>query len=426
MSEGATFLMFGISKRLRFVRRLTIFVVIIVVAAIALWMLLDEDYKTVTVNECIHSISYDAVGLVIRDEVVVAPPETNQPGLSIEYIKQSGERVRINDLLMSAYASSSVAKDANKLADLNNQLAQLSSLVLTDGNAHGASAGLCGGGADSLLQMVKNLKDMKLVDAKRDAMGLLMVVNQKRLITGREKDFFKGIAELNLQIKNLEGRRSGLISQHFAPASGCFFRTVDGYESLSAKDVLLTPSEDVLQLERLFFNVQKKKESKRIFLGAKIVTGYDWCLLVSIDSIAAKNIEKQRHKITFDFGFPGGQEIPAQLVSAVESRIPDKSFLVFKANYMNERIAKLRVARVNICIGKLRGIKCPAAAIRFLNGEKGVFVKEGKVVRFKKLAALYEDENVVLSKASSSQHGFLSCWDEVVVHSKGLFAEKVL
>lgn len=63
--------------------------------------------------------------------------------------------------------------------------------------------------------------------------------------------------------------------------------------------------------------------------------------------------------------------------------------------------------------GEYEGIKVPRKAIRFQDG-KGVYVKLGERISFKKIDVIYEGGDYVLSSLNAGD-GYLSLYDDIVV-----------
>ncbi|MGN1034652.1 MAG: hypothetical protein ACI4PK_03605, partial [Oscillospiraceae bacterium] len=74
----------------------------------------------------------------------------------------------------------------------------------------------------------------------------------------------------------------------------------------------------------------------------------------------------------------------------------------------------------------IRGILCPVSAVRFINGQKGVFVKEGNLIIFKKLKPIYEDKEILISQILPSNQEYLERLDEVVTFSSEPLKNKII
>ena len=100
--------------------------------------------------------------------------------------------------------------------------------------------------------------------------------------------------------------------------------------------------------------------------------------------------------------------------------------VVLRSNIMNEEIAALRIEPVKIRINSVEGIAVDRMALRTVDGEKGVYVKEGNLVNFKKVNIIYSDSNIVLSKAQPLDNSYLAVYDEMILEGTDLYDGKLL
>ncbi|MDR2817207.1 MAG: hypothetical protein LBB04_00555 [Oscillospiraceae bacterium] len=383
----------------------------------------NKNYETAVVYEDTRPLSFETIGLVIRDERAINLVEKYGASTTIGYTKKDGEHIRMRDRLLTVYKSESGVRVANKIADLKGQRDQLFELTQHVDSIYNSSEILMKSPSDSLLRLVKNVKDMDLGKARESALKILNLINKKQLATGRESGYAKRVADLDSKIRDLEGKKGQTVSES-TNFTGCFFKSMDGYESLKASEILTRFPKP--NLEELYENTKKQMKTKKDAFGAKIVINYDWYMVALIDEAVAKNILKHKDNIVLNFGFKGGQKVPATPIDYGAAGTPSKQILVFRSNYMNSGLARLRMPKVNISTERIHGLKCPVSAVRFLNGEKGVFVKEGNLIKFKKIKVVYEDESIIISEPVPTDRKYLERLDEVVIKSTNLFEERAL
>ena len=92
---------------------------------------------------------------------------------------------------------------------------------------------------------------------------------------------------------------------------------------------------------------------------------------------------------------------------------------------MNSNLARIRMPEITVCTEKIKGILCPVSAVRFRNGQKGVFVKEGNLIIFKKLKPIYEDKKILISQIVPGNQEYLERLDEVITYSSTPLKNKV-
>ena len=91
---------------------------------------------------------------------------------------------------------------------------------------------------------------------------------------------------------------------------------------------------------------------------------------------------------------------------------------------MTEAIANLRGQDVNITANSYTGIRVSTSAVRAIDGVKGVYVKNGSVIQFKKIEVLYSNDVFTIVDASNTGSDYLKLYDEVVVEGRNLYDGK--
>ena len=219
------------------------------------------------------------------------------------------------------------------------------------------------------------------------------------------------------------------IATYMSQNAGCFFNEIDGYENRLNIEPIINSTEDDNNLQRIYTQMEQDFLNNKIIntFGIKIIKDYDWYVILPTDETNANNIIKYNKKnVTLNFGFSGGQEIPAQLIKVEPTKDDTKKILIFRSNYMNSNLAKIRMPQITVCTEKIRGILCPVSAVRFINGQKGVFVKEGNLIIFKKLKPIYEDKKILISQILPSNQEYLERLDEVVTFSSEPLKNKII
>ena len=102
----------------------------------------------------------------------------------------------------------------------------------------------------------------------------------------------------------------------------------------------------------------------------------------------------------------------------VESITPtgngNEAIIVISCDELDSELARTRVADVELTFVEETGIRAPRVAIRFLNGEKGVYVMVGEKLEFKKLDVIYEGDDYVLSE-NTADDDYLNLYDRIVI-----------
>ncbi|MBQ3067783.1 MAG: hypothetical protein IJC97_01930 [Oscillospiraceae bacterium] len=384
--------------------------------------------ETIVAQEFTHTISFRSRGLVFRDETATDYQKQFGNNVMAEYIKQNGEHVEQNEPLLKLYKTGSNIMSINKLNYLNTKRDLLTDLNEHANNFYSSADVLTASPADLLIKLTKNINNMNLIDTYEAELNLTTLLNKKRLAAGKDKNYNKTIQSLEKEIQKYQVNTSNAIATYVSQNAGCFFNEIDGYENKLNVKPIINSAEDDNNLQRIYTQMEQNFLNNKIIntYGIKIIKDYDWYVILPTNETNANNIVKYNKSVTLNFGFSGGQEIPAQLIKVIPTKDDTKKILIFRSNYMNSNLAKIRMPQITVCTEKIRGILCPVSAVRFINGQKGVFVKEGNLIIFKKLKPIYEDKKILISQISPGNQEYLERLDEVVTFSNEPLKNKVV
>ena len=72
------------------------------------------------------------------------------------------------------------------------------------------------------------------------------------------------------------------------------------------------------------------------------------------------------------------------------------------------------------------GFQVPNKAIREVDGQKGVFVLNGNIVKFKKINIDYSDSEMSICNNPNNENGFVELYDNIIVEGTDLYDGKIL
>ena len=412
-------------------RKITFFIllsIIVMLGAHALF-LSSNRLETIVAQEFTHTISFRSRGLVFRDETATDYQKQFGSNVMAEYLKQNGEHVEQNEPLLKLYRTGSNIMSINQLNYLKTKKDLLTDLNEHANNFYSSADVLTASPADLLIKLTKNINNMNLIDTYEAELNLTTLLNKKRLAAGKDKNYNKTIQSLEKEIQKYQINTNNAIATYMSQNAGCFFNEIDGYENRLNIEPIINSTEGDNNLQRIYTQMEQDFLNNKIIntFGIKIIKDYDWYVILRTDETNANNIIKYNKKnVTLNFGFKNGQEIPAQLIKVMPTKDDTKKILIFRSNYMNSNLAKIRMLQITVCTEKIRGILCPVSAVRFINGQKGVFVKEGNLIVFKKLKPIYEDKKILISQILPSNQEYLERLDEVVTFSSEPLKNKII
>ena len=192
---------------------------------------------------------------------------------------------------------------------------------------------------------------------------------------------------------------------------------IDGYESIADTDNFKNLSYE--EGYDILINPIENNQDKY----GKMITDYKWSLCTYVTKKQAERLyEGQKVRLSLN-----SQENEYHTVS-VDSIVPkdDMVLVVLKSTTMNKQAASSRIVDSEILFSQYRGIKIPKSAIRIVDGEMGVYVKFSKLVIFKKVTPVYQDDNYVILPLKVEEGNEVELYDDIIVKGVNLYDGKYL
>ena len=378
---------------------------------VQLLAVMSRGYKTETAIQYSMTDSITVEGFLDFDQVTV-----EGEGL-LGYLVKSGERVSTGTALAEKYDSIDQAQCREQLEKVEAQIA-----LLEKSQSNAADVDIL------LNQMQSNLINVLEDLSREDYAGLsesegeyLLSANKFQYITGKVRDFSQPLSQLQAQKQELE-TQLGSPEAIYAPTSGYF---VDAPHALNLdldRDTLQNATPAQMQ-EYL----STDHTSALSGAAGKVVTSYQWhfyglCTLE--ESQKFNNVDE----VTISFPGYAEQKVPAQVEEIVPDEETGLAKLVLSCEYMNAQIPALAQQAAQVDFASYEGIRIPAEALHIVDGNKGVYVKYGNIIYFRKIQILYQDEDFILvpedGKVGSENE--VRLYDEIITEGSGLKDEKLL
>ncbi len=377
------------------------FLFVVVFIGRHLWSYLHQPYDTETVGSTtlVDEITLD--GFFVRDEIIVEGSDTGV----IKCNYEDGQRVKIGSVLSSVYHS--------KQDQINLQLVEEYTALHAQLEALSAEGAVKGSRIDIIVKQVEQLQSEyvsriesgNFAKAKEIKESLTYQLNKLQLCKGEVTSYAPAMKKLSDRIDALSAN-SDTKGSITASRNGYFSGKTDGYEQkLSLKDCDEMSPTDAIKL-------LSGKSSVSAGMG-KIVTSNYWyyCAIAETSELTKKLYVGDT--VSVRFGSLSAREYPLELVRTVDDGLGNTLF-IFQSSIMNKNFINARFEKASITVATYEGIGISKKALRFQNGEKGVYIVRGSNLLFKKVDAVYEDEDIIISKLSSDA-GYVSIFDNVVV-----------
>lgn len=378
-----------------------------------------------------YDASLDGEAWIFREET---PLYRNQNG-SIGYLVDNGGKVGIDQEIAKVYFNSNSNQILSRITAIDKSLK-----LLEAGSLTGGASVL---GVDTLDRQIGEAMQIirEEVDAGQpgqallSAQELLAQLNKRRILTAETPDYEDEIADLRRERQGLVASLGSPVQTVTAPASGYFYKSVDGYETIFTMGNM-----ENLTVES--FEALKKSEKQDYgekCIG-KLVYQYDWYFACSTD---VRRITDYSVGQSYDVRFPysGDVTLSAELTGVLTQRDTEGAVLLFHATRMPEGFSFRRCQKVRILTGTYAGLKVPADAVRVADGVTGVYILYGSTVYFRSIEPVGEAEGYIYARsdfegvsayaddedpANDVFYKPLREYDEIVVSAVGLYDGKVL
>lgn len=367
-----------------------------------IYLSLKNDYKTET------AVSYSTVdkvsfnGVFLRNEHVIA----KTGGGAVSYPYPDGSKFAKNSVVAYVYRSESDTECEKRIEELEAELASLKKITgpgtIAAAKPEGVSELIKQRYRDSVYYATKG--DYSKLSDERQKLSEYM--NIMSLVTEKESDFDSTISALETEIERLKASLNPPVSEIVTDYAGYFVSNVDGYE-----DILTLDSYSDLTAEDIKKIISNSNNTSSSGVG-KIIDGYSWRLVGIIDNSTKLYNEGMKVSLTFN---SCQDTISATIKDIIPTENADESIVVLESDKLVSGLVRHRVERVEMVANRYEGVYVPREAVRFnALGEKGVYVKLGQGIVFKKLDVVYEGDNYLLS-ANSGDPEYVLLYDDIIV-----------
>lgn len=358
----------------------------------------------------------DVEAFAVRNEI----PINNTFIGTIVPAVSNGNKVAVGDAVANIYASESIAENAARLSELQEEIAYYRSIAATVGGTLQSDIDLYKNNvANSLFSLSESIENGELSEIYAKSRELREAITKKQIATGTSIDVSGIISQLTAEYDAIKGS-SVPSSSIRAEYSGYYVSTADGYENaLSFADV------KKLSFSEVENAINSVPASVGMHNVGKIITDFNWYLVCNTSVGELGDIETNT-TVTVTFTNSPVDDLKMTVVAINQSEDNSHVTLVLKSNIMDEDIAALRFASIKIRIDSYSGLAVDRQALRTVDGVKGVYVKVGNIAEFKKVNIIYSDEDFVLTDTPEGERGYLELYDEIILEGTELYDSKLL
>lgn len=408
--------------------------------------LFKNEYVTETAVAISASNSIDFHGVYVRDEQVL---NFSGDGV-VSYPVNDGGRLSADETAVNIYASEDQININKKIKQIDSEISVLNK-IQNPGTQEVAQPAYLASLIEEKYKSIAYYKEIgDLTQLANEKQELLIYLSTMQYVTEEVHNFSDKIASLQTEKDQLENKKVDPIKQIPADRSAYFVSYADGYENILTYDSVqnMTPEElnDITDYSMV---------SNATDAVGKLIYGYSWKIVGVIDDPRKTFTEGN----TIDLYFPSCARTIDGTVESVRKTDKDgQVILTIRCTDMSYDFVQHRAETVEISNKIYEGIRIPRSAIQVIDLDKqtsdttaagkevttaettaetsaeestsdesvtnettsepktirGVYVKLGEKVVFKKIDVIFEGDDFVVSKAHTTDD-YVQLYADIIV-----------
>lgn len=355
--------------------------------------------------------TFDVSGILCRNETVLQDTAVGYHDVALE----DGEKVSKGGVVANVYAKEGDVKAKEQIRVLQAEIDEYNAAITAKSSYSGDGTvyeqGIQNALANYSDALVRGDAFTMLDALETFEKGVLI----KEIVSGKNENYQEVIDNLQSEIEALNASIGGAVNNIVAPESGYFSRTVDGYEGEVTEEVLSQYT--IQQFNDLSDEITDNASNNDDTLG-KIVSGYEFQFFFVADATLMKDCSVGK-SIYLRFPAVLDDALSGEIILLNEENgqvLVGVSFSSMYQGFLSERIMQATVITKTYS-----GIRIDKNSIRIVDGDNGVYVKVGSIIKFKKIDILYMGTTYALVDSSN-----LDNYDEVVTGGKDIYDGKIL
>ena len=378
-----------------------------------IYIYLYTPYKSeVAMNyQITESVGFE--GVYVRDEQAL----TYDGSGVISYLHEDGSKVAKDSSVATVYGN---ARDVDSELAIRRYQAEIALLQRSQDKGTTEVAqqeSVSRMISERQMELVADVDNGDLEAARQTQSALLELMNILQVATGKAVDFNARIQYLQDSISSLQGGMEQSPVSVMTDRSGYFVSVVDGYE-----DSLTLDTAGSLTMDEINAITGGAKKTPPPNAVGKIIDSYAWKLVGIVDA-GQTELFRAGRAVTLRLASYGSVQATVDSIEPQEGT--DKAVIILACDRLVSNLTRNRTEWVEMSVQDYEGIRVPRAAVRFYEDEKGVFIKFGQEIRFRKINTLFETDDYVIVE-QSPEPDYLQVYDEVITKGKDLYDRKPL
>lgn len=408
----------GISILAKVLRNLVLILFLIIFVSIVYnFRNQESSTESALMTNAVSSISFK--GVFIRDEQAV----TYGGGGAVSYNVTDGGRVGDGTVIAEVFQSDDQIKNDREIQKLTEEL-EILNKIQNPGTIESAQPANLSSNIEETYRNIIYKRDMGNYDEISEEMdNLLIYLSTYQIVTEEEVDFSSKVNDINAELTQLHNSSVEPTERIISDRSAYFVSYCDGYEEQFNKESI-----DSITVEQLKNVTDEKMKSDNII--GKVIDGYEWYLAGVINNSKGEYQAGDKVQLRFE---SIEENFDAKIIDIRDEGDPAESIIIVSCQEFNYDLVQHRCENVQLIRGNYSGLKVPREAIRFVQMEetevdeetgikqtvmknfKGVYIKEGEQVEFRKIDVIYEGSDYVLSAVHEDDSSYLSLYDDIMI-----------
>ena len=375
-----------------------------------------------------QNVGMEAVGILVRSETVL--PDSG--GSYVDHILSEGEKASAGQAVALLYNDPSAPAARQTIRALEAEIDQLE-YALASGTQSTEASRLDG-------QVLSSITSLRSLTAQGDLTALEeYTLNLRTMVFKRDYTYGDTAAASQLrlliedkraQLNQLNGSLNQVSQTIYAPRSGVFSGTADGWEGLISPDQLETITAAELA------ELMEQRPAPAAGASGKLITDSVWYFAALIPGTDTGLQTGRTYALNFSGDYYG--QIPMKLERV--SLEGEQTLAIFSCRSHLADTAMLRIQTVDVVTRRLDGIRIPRKALRVETetvtredgttaqvNHYGVYTVVRSQAEWQEVELLYTADSYYLVRPVDQAAAYrLRAGDEIILNSSGIYDGKVV
>lgn len=356
-----------------------------------------------------------STGIFFRNEKTVDRSGYNY----LDVVRTEGERVAAGGIIARVYQDEYSAKIRKEIRSLEDKIATYEEVLSNSGSYQSAAGSIDQEIYDNLCEISSLAQQGEAANAFENAESMVLNIMKKKIASGDLISYDNVVDELRAALSSLKASAGDSVRTVTTDESGYFSLGTDGLE-----DQLSTEYLDALTVENFDAAAELCENAKDTgdHLG-KLVYDNAWYVAMKVPTEAVSLLEV-KNTVYIKIPSFGAERIKCTVYDIRKNGA--ETVLVLSSSIISDNILTLRQEEVNLILKTYSGIQVRQSALRKVDGEDGVYVKVGLLLRYKKVKILYNDGTNALIEYNAAENSGLRIYDQVVYKGSNLYDGKAV